>query len=164
LLPSWAGGPEDSGATTWHPVINAESTIGEVSREFNVTFRALRFYEKRGLISPRHRGAVRVFGEADRARLALVLQGKKLGFTLEEIRQMLAVDPGGRPSPSFHVSREKCVEQIKLLERQKRDIETALSELRRSYSEPYISVFTEEKARDGQLSTKPSGFPSMFPS
>lgn len=125
-------------------------TIGEISREFGVTVRTLRFYEQRGLISPRRRASVRVYGAADRARLGTILKGKKLGFTLQEIRQMLASQQGGRQPSSFHLSREKCVEQIRLLERQKRDIEAALAELRRCYSEPYVSSFAAHAAREAE--------------
>ncbi len=119
---------------------DATFTIGEMSREFNLTLRALRFYENKGLSSPRHHGSVRIYRQIDRARLALILKGKKLGFTLAEIRQMLTAQQGNCGSPSFRLSREKCIEQINMLERQKREIETALAELRRSYSEPYISA------------------------
>ncbi len=126
----------------------ATFTIGEVCREFGVTFRALRFYEKRGLVSPQRHGSTRVYRQADRDRLALILKGKKLGFTLEEIRQMLAVQQGRRQADSFQLTREKCIEQIRLLERQKRDIEMALAELRRCYSEPYIAAFAPRAARD----------------
>jgi DNA-binding transcriptional MerR regulator len=129
------------------PLIGAHETtfsIGDMAREFGLTLRALRFYENRRLIAPRRHGHVRLYRQSDRERLVLIVQGKKLGFTLEEIRQMLAVQDHSDPS-SFHVSREKCVEQIKMLERQKREIETALIELRRGYTEPYVSTLAQRK-------------------
>jgi DNA-binding transcriptional MerR regulator len=119
-------------------------TIAEVSREFGLTFRTLRFYEMRGLISPRRDGPARIYRQGDRTRLALIVKGRKLGFTLAEIQQMLAAD-GGYPS-SFHLSRETCVEQINMLERRKRDIETALTELRRKYSELYVAALSATAA------------------
>ncbi len=127
--------------------VEAACTISDLAREFNVTFRALRFYEKRGLIAPRRQGLVRTYSESDRARLRLILQRKKLGFTLAEISQMLATQEGTPPCSSLPLSRQKCVEQIRLLERQKREIEAALVELRRLYSEPYIATLAAERAR-----------------
>ena len=72
----------------------AAFTIGELSREFGVTLRALRFYENKGLISPHRDGLNRLYSQGDRTRLALILKGKKLGFTLGEIRQMIAAEEG----------------------------------------------------------------------
>ena len=121
--------------------VEAACTIGDLAREFNITARALRFYEKRGLISPRRHGPTRTYSQTDRARLRLILQSKKLGFTLAEISQMLAGQEGRPPASSLPLSRQKCVEQIRLLERQKREIEAGLAELRRLYSEPYVAAF-----------------------
>jgi DNA-binding transcriptional MerR regulator len=118
---------------------NADTfSIGEMSAEFGFTLRALRFYENRGLISPRHVGHLRIYQQSDRARLALIRKGRKLGFTVAEIAEMLATN--GNDFPAFHLSRETCVEQINMLERQKRDIESALTELRQKYSELYIAT------------------------
>jgi DNA-binding transcriptional MerR regulator len=108
-------------------------TIGDLAREFGVTLRTLRFYEDRGLITPRRSGMTRLYGERARARLALILKGKHLGFTLTEIRQMLAAEENGSGS-ELRLSREQVAEQIEHLERQKSDIEQAISELRRTYS------------------------------
>lgn len=110
-------------------------TIGELSREFGVTLRALRFYENKGLISPQRDGLSRLYSQGDRTRLALILKGKKLGFTLGEIRQMIAAEEGDADDKALSLSREKCLEQIEMLERQKSEIEEGLGELRRIYSE-----------------------------
>ena len=64
-------------------------TISELAREFQVTPRALRFYEDKGLLSPTRDGLNRVYSTRDRARLKLILQGKRFGFSLEDIRQLL---------------------------------------------------------------------------
>lgn len=109
-------------------------TIGELSREFGVTLRALRFYENKGLISPHRDGLNRLYTQGDRTRLALILKGKKLGFTLGEIRQMIAAEEGKTDRDALSLSREKCLEQIELLQRQKAEIEEGLSELHRIYS------------------------------
>jgi DNA-binding transcriptional MerR regulator len=110
-------------------------TIGELSREFGVTLRALRFYENKGLISPHRDGLSRLYSQGDRTRLALILKGKKLGFTLGEIRQMIAAEEGDADRDALTLSQEKCLEQIELLQRQKAEIEEGLSELQRIYSE-----------------------------
>jgi DNA-binding transcriptional MerR regulator len=114
------------------PVV--EFTISELAKEFSVTLRTLRFYEDKGLISPRRHGTTRLYSEADRARLALILKGKKLGFMLGEIRQMVAAEEGRADSQALRLSREKCLEQIELLKRQQADIEEALTELRGIYA------------------------------
>ena len=126
----WAA--ESSGDT--HLTGKAALTIGELSREFGVTLRALRFYENKGLISPQRDGLSRLYSDGDRTRLALILKGKKLGFTLGEIRQMIAVEEGEADSKALTMSREKCLEQIELLKRQKAEIEEGLSELSRIYT------------------------------
>ena len=112
----------------------AAFTIGELSREFGVTLRALRFYENKGLISPHRDGLSRLYSEGDRTRLALILKGKKLGFTLGEIRQMIAAEEGDADSKTLTLSREKCLEQIELLRKQKAEIEEGLNELSRIYA------------------------------
>jgi len=113
-------------------------TIGELARESGVTLRALRFYQSKGLLAPHRDGGARVFSHTDRDRLALILQGKRLGFTLTEIREMLAARAHGCTN-ALPISRRKCVEQINMLERQRRDIETALAELRQIYTEMFTS-------------------------
>jgi DNA-binding transcriptional MerR regulator len=64
-------------------------SIQELSREFGVTPRALRFYESKGILSPGRRGQTRLFSERDRTRLKLVLRGKRLGFSLEECLEIM---------------------------------------------------------------------------
>ena len=111
----------------------AAFTIGELSREFGVTLRALRFYENKGLISPHRDGLNRLYSQGDRTRLALILKGKKLGFTLGEIREMIAAEENETDRDALTLSREKCLEQIELLQRQKAEIEEGLGELNRIY-------------------------------
>lgn len=112
-------------------------TIGEMAQTFGMTPRALRFYEDKGLLSPRRVGAARLYSPADRERLALVLKAKGLGFTLGEIRQILAEPDDATASGALSISRRQCFEQIKHLEHRKREIEAALAELRRTYSSFY---------------------------
>ncbi|MET0429741.1 MAG: MerR family transcriptional regulator [Microvirga sp.] len=105
--------------------------IGDLAREFGVTLRTLRFYEDRGLLTPRRDGLSRVYDARDRDRLAVILKGKQLGFTLTEIRTMLAEER--RPDGSIlnlKISAEQIEDQIRHLETQKVEIELALDELR----------------------------------
>ncbi len=68
--------------------------IRTMCEEFGVTARTLRFYEARGLIAPQRRGQTRIYGRRDRARLALILQGKRFGFSLDQLGELLALyDP-----------------------------------------------------------------------
>ena len=108
----------------------AEYTIAELAREFGLTLRALRFYHSRGLISPQRDGRRRIFSRADRDRLALVVKGKKLGFTLTEISQMIEAQSGHASAHTLKLSADKCLEQIAHFERQMREAAEALTELR----------------------------------
>ena len=103
-------------------------TIGDLAREFGVTLRTLRFYEDRGLISPRRSGMTRLYNEKARDRLALILKGKHLGFTLTEIRAML--DAEDKDAGELKLGKDQVAEQIAHLERQKAEIEQAIGELR----------------------------------
>ena len=102
-------------------------TIGDLAREFGVTLRTLRFYEDRGLLSPRRDGTARIYDARDRDRLSVILKGKQLGFTLTEIRDMLEAD-GHRGGLSLAPG--QVIDQIAMLERQRGDIDKAIEELR----------------------------------
>ena len=105
-------------------------TIGDLAREFGVTLRALRFYEDRGLLSPRRDGTARIYDARDRDRLSVILKGKQLGFTLTEIRAMLAEErTSDGPSPNLRLSLDQIEDQIRHLKQQKAEIEEALAEL-----------------------------------
>ena len=121
-------------------------TIGELAREAGVTLRALRFYQSKGLLAPQRNGSARMFSHEDRDRLALILQGKRLGFTLTEIREMLAARVRGCPN-ALPISRQKCVEQINMLERQRRDLDGAIAELRQIYTADVRSVRCPEPVK-----------------
>ncbi len=102
----------DRGPKTGEAPTDAPMTIGEVAREFGLTLRALRFYEAKRLIAPERHGAIRMYRRRDRERLTLILTGRRLGFTLAEIRD-LVVEPDGE---GLHLTRDQCVAQINLLE------------------------------------------------
>ena len=103
------------------------STIGDIARDFDVTLRTLRFYEARGLLSPRREGMNRFYSEQDRSRLALILKGKKLGFTLAEIRAMVAQNSESRAG--LTLSLPQIEEQLTLLRSQLVECQSAIQEL-----------------------------------
>ncbi|MBJ6121132.1 MerR family transcriptional regulator [Sphingomonas mollis] len=105
-------------------------SITDLCGEFGVTARALRFYEDEGLIAPERRGTTRVYSQRDRARLAWILRGKRVGFSLGEIREMIDLyDLGDGRRVQRQVSIERCRARIATLEAQKRDIDAAIVEL-----------------------------------
>lgn len=108
-------------------------TIGDLAKEFGVSLRTLRFYEDKNLINPRRDGVTRIYSRRDRARLKLVLMGKRVGFSLKEIKEMLDLyDLKDGQSTQLKVSLKRFNEQIDLLEKQKKDVEQAIDELTRT--------------------------------
>ena len=105
-------------------------SITDLCAEFGVTPRALRFYEDEGLIAPERRGTTRIYAHRDRARLAWILRGKRVGFSLGEIREMIDLyDVGDGRRVQRAVTVDRCRERIAALEAQKRDIDAAITEL-----------------------------------
>lgn len=105
-------------------------TIADLASEFDVTARALRFYEDEGLIAPERRGTARIYSHRDRARLAWILRGKRVGFSLGEIREMIDLyDIGDGRHTQRAVTIERCRARIAALDAQKKDIDAAIEEL-----------------------------------
>ncbi len=105
-------------------------SISELAREFGVTPRALRFYEGRGMLHPRRSGQSRIYSSEDRARLKLILEGKRIGFSLSDIQEILDLYKLEGHHAQLRLAVRKFHEQIINLERQRTDIENALVELR----------------------------------
>lgn len=106
--------------------------IGELSKELNLTHRAIRFYESKGLISPGRVGSTRVYGRRERARLQLILRAKGLGMSLNDIKEYLDLygEHGeGRHQQLEHVI-DRTTEAIVELEAQRERIDKTLEELR----------------------------------
>jgi len=108
-------------------------SITQLCREFNVTPRALRFYEQKGLLHPARRGWTRIFNYRDRARLKLILRGKKVGFTLAEIKEMLDLyNLKDGQLAQLKLASRKMAERLVALRQQRIELEEAITDLERT--------------------------------
>jgi DNA-binding transcriptional MerR regulator len=103
--------------------------IADLAKEFGISTRAIRFYEAKGLLSPERVGATRIFRRRDRARLILILRGKRLGFSLRDISDYLSLYDANR-SQQVHLLIDKVDERLASLESQLLDLQTTITELR----------------------------------
>ena len=109
----------------------AEFTISELAREFDITPRAIRFYEDQGLLAPRRDGQRRIYTPRDRTRLKLTLRGKRLGLTLSEIKELIDMyEPGRDARPQLERFLAVLESHKSSLLQQQSDIEAQLSEIR----------------------------------
>ncbi|WP_345893036.1 MerR family transcriptional regulator [Roseomonas acroporae] len=106
-------------------------SVNQLAEELGITPRTIRFYESQGLIAPNRAGTTRVLDRRDRARLMLILRGKRLGFSLQEIGEYLDLyDTDRSQVGQMRRLLEKVRERVALLERQRQDLDQALRELR----------------------------------
>lgn len=105
-------------------------SIGQLSREFGTTTRALRFYEEQGLLFPRRRDSERIYSYKDRARLALIMRGRRVGLSVAEIREILDLyDERGEDAQNAEALRI-FRRRIEALEAQRREVDEAIGALR----------------------------------
>ena len=112
--------------------MNREKTygIGELARDFDVTTRTIRFYEEAGLLNPAREGQQRVYTDADRVKLKLILRGKRLGFSLSESRDLIEMyNPESGNARQLNALLEKIQERREQLDEQMREIELMQVEL-----------------------------------
>ncbi|MBI5120011.1 MAG: MerR family DNA-binding transcriptional regulator [Rhodospirillales bacterium] len=110
--------------------MSSYSTISDLAREFAITTRAIRFYEDEGLIAPKRDGQKRLYAQRDRVRLMLILRGRRLGFSLKEIAEIIDLydrEPGEQGQLKLFLA--KIAERRLLLKQQQEDIKQTLGEL-----------------------------------
>jgi DNA-binding transcriptional MerR regulator len=126
-------------------------TIGELAAELNVTTRTIRFYESKGLISPARRGIARAYSRRDRARLKLILRGKNLGFSLEEIAEYLKLydaDPAQIAQTQMLLGRvERTIADLQL---KRADLDRTLKELKDIRAQCIEHLKSTNSARQGR--------------
>ncbi len=105
-------------------------TIAQLATEFGITHRAIRFYEDKGLIAPGRRGNRRVYSPRDRVRLRLILRGKRLGFSLEDIREIIDLYDSDRgEAGQLQLLIDKIRQRRRVLLAQRQDIDTLLEQM-----------------------------------
>lgn len=106
-------------------------SVTELADEFDITPRAIRFYETKGLLSPQRAGSTRVYTYRDRGRLIIVLRGKRLGFSLSDIKTFLDLyDADTSQLGQMQMLIDKVRQRVATLERQRRDIDVTIGELK----------------------------------
>ncbi len=106
-------------------------TISELAEEFDITPRAIRFYEDVGLLAPARQGRNRVYSQRDRTRLKLTLRGKRLGFSLTEILQLVTMyESPADTAPQLEAFQQALAQHRRQLEQQLEDLQITLAEIR----------------------------------
>ena len=112
-------------------VIETFITIRQMCEEFDVTPRTVRFYEAKELLFPLREGQKRLFSKRDRARMKLILRGKRFGFSLEQIRQLLALyRPGESQEPQIAKTYQIAIERLLELQKRRDELTRVIKELR----------------------------------
>lgn len=119
-------------------VSNAEEDyirIGDMAKMFSVTLRTLRFYEDKGLINPKREGSARLYSRRDKARLKLILLGRKVGFSLRDVKQIMDLyDPKGSNTKQLRLTIEKSEKQLGRLQKQRAAVDEAIQDLSETMS------------------------------
>lgn len=127
---------------------NRTYSIGELAEEFGVTSRALRLYEEEGLLDPHREGTRRIYNDRNRVRLRLILRGKRLGWSLSEIRESFDLyDSDHGEEAQLELMLEKLGNRHDMLVAQKKDIDNALADVERLTNDATQAL---EELRSGQ--------------
>jgi DNA-binding transcriptional MerR regulator len=119
--------------------------IGEMAKLFGVTLRTLRFYEDKGLLKPIREGATRLYTRRDKTRLKLILLGRKVGFSLRDVKQMMDLyDPTGTNTRQLRVTLDKSEKQLARLNKQRALMDEAIGDLQQ-----LMSDVSEKLAKQG---------------
>lgn len=122
-------------------------TVTQLCREFGVTPRALRFYEAKGLLHPAREGMRRRFDQRDRARLALILRGKRFGFSLAEIGELLDLyDTDNTQVSQLTRTKEVASRRLEDMRRQRDELTVAIEELQKQIN--LVGTMLDEKQTD----------------
>lgn len=143
-----------SGTTTLRPGSSARATtytISELADEFNITTRAIRYYEDQGLLSTQRRGNRRVYTRRDRVRLSLILRGKRLGFSLNETRELFDLYDNA-PTEDAQMSQflNLLAQRRALLQQQMQDIRAILSEIEVAEADCLRSMASRRRSEAAQ--------------
>lgn len=123
-------------------------TVTELARDLSVTPRTIRFYEDKGLISPRRAGTMRVYTKRDRGRMALILRGKRLGFSLREIKEYLDlydIDPS--QSEQMRLLQSRVQQRLEMLEEQRVALEETIDELKEIEAQTRSALAREDEQK-----------------
>ncbi|MGV0036571.1 MAG: MerR family transcriptional regulator [Candidatus Azotimanducaceae bacterium WSBS_2022_MAG_OTU7] len=136
--------------------MSSQYSIRELSQEFDVTPRTLRFYEEKGLLSPTRSGQNRAYSAADRARLILILRGKTLGLSLDQSADLIAMyDPASNNKKQLEALIEKIQTRRHQLDVQKQELERMIVDLQAW--EERTNAAMEEKEKDKEKKTLKKG-------
>jgi DNA-binding transcriptional MerR regulator len=125
------------------------SNISQMCAEFEVTPRTLRFYEYKGLLNPRRDGQKRLFTYRDKGRIKLILQGKRFGFSLDEIRELLDLYYlGDEGATQMLRTYEKAQERLEVMVAQRDELTDAIDDLRKAMATAAELLKTREIRRD----------------
>jgi DNA-binding transcriptional MerR regulator len=136
-------------------------SIRQLTKEMGVTSRTLRHYEDEGLLAPERQGQSRIYSPRDRARLVLILRGRRVGFSLAEMREILDLyNSEDHGVAQFQHSRKKFAERIVALEAQRKDIDESIAELKLAVTKA-DNFLAEHKAEQNPQRVKMTGFSVM---
>ena len=128
--------------------------IGDMAKHFDVTLRTLRFYEDKGLIHPKREGNTRLYTQKDVTRLELIMLGRRVGFSLREVKQIMDLyDPKGTSTKQLRLLLDKSERQLGRLEKQRKAIDDAIGELKSAMADWRAALNTNQslKASAGSL-------------